>query len=240
VDGLHASVESAATGTKLATLLRRPGSRAAKLAVVEPVARWLIEVARATATPPGGLDEQRRRYAGEVVPFWAEEGAPPGLVDELPPVPASFQHNDMAEENLVMRRDDFRALDWEWANARGLPLGDLVYFGVHVLRLVDGVASDEPSQRDGHFTRLLAGEAESSPVLFGWIRDAVAALGLPPESVGPMVMLGWLERGWISKVERFRAEAVGGEALGLPFGERAAMLWLRHPALGPGWDAWRR
>jgi hypothetical protein len=240
VDGHHASIESAAVGTKLATLLRRPGSRAAKLAVLDRVARWLVDVARDTATPPEGLAEQREQYAHEVVPFWAAEGAPAGLVDALPRVPAAFQHNDMAEENLVIDAGGFRALDWEWANARGLPLGDLVYFGVHVLRLVDGVTSDEPVERDGHFARLLAGEAPSSPVLFRWIRDAVAALGLPPESLGPMVTLAWLERGRISRVERLRAEQVGGEPLGRPFGERAAKLWLEHPALGPSWDAWRR
>jgi hypothetical protein len=227
-------------GTKLATLLRRPGSWTAKLAVLDRVARWLVDVARDTATPPEGLAEQREQYAREVVPFWAAEGAPAGLVDALPPVPAAFQHNDMAEENLVMDAEGFRALDWEWANARGLPLGDLVYFGVHVLRLVDGVISDEPVERDGHFARLLAGESPSSLVLFRWIRDAVAALGLPPESLGPMVTLAWLERGRISRVERLRAEQVGGEPLGRPFGERAAKLWLEHPALGPSWDAWRR
>jgi hypothetical protein len=240
VDGHHASVESAAVGTKLATLLRRPGSQAAKLEVLDRVARWLIAVAGDTAAPPQALADQREHYAREVVPFWAAEGAPAGLVDALPPVPAAFQHNDMAEENLIMDRSDFRALDWEWANARGLPLGDLVYFGVHVLRLLDGVTSDEPAQRDAHFARLLAGEAPSSPVLFGWIRDAVVALGLPPESLGPMVTLAWLERGRISRVERLRAESVGGEPLGLPFGERAAKLWLEHPALGPRWTAWHR
>ena len=240
VDGYHASVESAAIGTKLVTLLRRPGSRASKLAVLERVARWLIDVARDTATPPEGLAAQREEYARDVVPFWAAEGAPTDLVDSLPPVPAAFQHNDMAEENLVMDGNGFRALDWEWANPCGLPLGDLVYFGVHGLRLVDGVTSDEPAERDGHFARLLAGEAPSSPVLFRWIRDAVAALGLPPESLGPMVTLSWLERGRISRVERFRAEKVGGAPLGLPFGERAAKLWLEHPALGPTWDAWRK
>jgi hypothetical protein len=240
VDGYHASVESAALGTKLVTLLRRPGSRASKLTVLERVARWLIDVARETATPPEGLAAQREEYARNVVPFWAAEGAPTDLVEALPPIPAAFQHNDMAEENLVMADDGFRAVDWEWANPRGLPLGDLVYFGVHGLRLVDGVTSDEPAERDGHFARLLAGEAESSPVMFRWLRDAVAALALPPESLGPMVTLSWLERGRISRVERYRAEKVGGAPLGLPFGERAAKLWLEHPALGPGWDAWRR
>lgn len=237
---LHASVESAALGTKLATLLRRPGSRGAKLAAVEPVARWLIDVARLTARPAEALAGQRLHYEQDVVPFWTAEGAPADLARALPPVPAAFQHNDMAEENLVVADGDFRALDWEWANATGLPVGDLVYFAVHVLRLVDGVTSDEPAERDGHFVNLLAGDAPSSPVLFRWLGDLVAALGLPAEAVAPMVTLSWLERGRISKLERHRAEAVSGESLGLPFGERAAMLWLAHPGLGANWSTWRR
>jgi len=237
---LHASVESAALGTKLAALLRRPGSRDAKLAAVEPVAQWLIDVARETARPPEALAAQRSHYAQEVVPFWAGEGAPAGLVEALVQVPAAFQHNDMAEENLVLDGGDFRALDWEWANPTGLPLGDLVYFAVHVLRLVDGATSDEPTVRDGHFARLLTGAAPSSPVLFRWVAEAVRALELPADVVGPMVTLSWLERGRISKIERHRAEAVGGEPLDLPFGERAAKLWLSDPGLGAGWKAWRR
>ncbi|MFN2471261.1 MAG: hypothetical protein ABR583_09810 [Gaiellaceae bacterium] len=237
VDDFHASVETAALGTKLATLLRRPGSRSDKLAVLDRIARWLIEVARETAVPPAALGEAREHYARDVAPFWAAEGAPPDLVDRLPPVPGAFQHNDMAEENLIVDGGDFRALDWEWANPHGLPLGDLVYFGVHVLRIVDGALSEDPVERDGHFAALLAGEAPSSPVMFGWLRDAARELQLPPASLGPLVTLSWLERGRLSRLERWRAEEVSGAPVGLPFAERAAKLWLEHPALGPRWDA---
>jgi hypothetical protein len=238
VDGHSASIESAAVGTKLAILLRRPGSREAKLAHLEPVARWLIDVAAETASPPESLEPERARLQAEVLPFWGREGAPPDLLDRLPAVQATFQHFDVAEENIVAGRGTFAVLDWEWAKPHGLPLSDLVYFGVHVLRIVDGAQSE--AERDRHFADVMAGRAPSSPVLFGWIRDAMAALGLPPEAMGPLVTLQWLERGHLSRQERQRAEEVGGTPLGKPFAERAARIWLEDPALGPGWDAWRR
>jgi hypothetical protein len=236
VDGHSASIESAAVGTKLAILLRRPGSRQAKIARLEPIARWLVDVSRETAAPPEALDGERNRLAGEVVPFWTSEGARTGLVDQLPAVPAVFQHFDVAEENIVVRRRGFSVLDWEWAKLHGLPLSDLVYFAVHVLRIVDGALSEEA--RDRHFAEVTAGRAPSSPVLFRWIREGVAALGLPSEAVGPLVTLSWLERGKLSREERHRAERVGGAPLGKPFAERAAEIWLADPALGPRWTAW--
>jgi hypothetical protein len=234
-DGYHAALEQAAVGTKLANLLRHPSSRRAKLDAVEPVARWLIDVARQTASSPARLAAERERLAEDVLPFWGQSAE---LANELAPVPSVFLHNDVAEENVVVSRADFTVLDWEWANPHGLPLSDLVYFGVHVLRIVDG-ALDEAA-RDRHFVDVLAGRAPSSPVLFGWIRELVEVLALPPESVGPLVTLSWLDRGKLSRQERHRAEKVGGVSLGKPFAERAANTWISHPELGSSWDAWRR
>jgi len=238
VDGYGASVESAGVGTKLAVLLRRPGPRRRRLAQVEAIARWLVDVSRETAQPPAALEEPRRRLAEEVVPFWARDGARPELVAQVPPVPAVFQHFDVAEENIVVGRRGFTVLDWEWAQPHGLPLSDLVYFAVHVLRIVDGALAEE--ERDRHFADVAAGRAPSSHVLFRWVREAVEALALPPEAVGPLVTLSWLERGKLSREERHRAELVGGTSLGKAFAERAAELWLGDPALGPRWDAWAR
>jgi hypothetical protein len=235
VDGYHAALETAAVGTKLAHVLRRPTSRKAKLEAIEPVARWLVELARQTAAPAATLETERERLAREVLPFW---GLGRELADELPAVPGVFLHNDVAEENVVSSGGDFTVLDLEWAQPYGLPLSDLVYFGVHVLRIVDG-ALDE-SARDRHFVDVLAGRAPGSQLLFGWIRQLVEALALPPESVGPLVTLSWLDRGKLSREERHRAEAVGGTALGLPFAERAAQAWISRPELGPSSDAWRR
>ena len=237
VGGRAASLETAAAGTKLTNLLRQPRPRRAKLAVVEAVARWLLEVARETAAPPEALAAERDRLEREVLPAWAERGVTPDLVQALPPLPATFQHNDVGEENVVYADGDFTVLDWEWAQPHGLPLGDLVFFAVHVLRIVDGALTEDA--RDRHFVDVLAGRAPSSGVLFRWVRELVSTLELPPESVGPLVTVNWLDRATLSLAERRRAEAVGGASLEPAFAERAALAWLRDPALGAGWSAWR-
>lgn len=237
VDGYEASLETAAPGEKLTALLRRPISRRRKLETLDAVAAWLIQVARETATPPEGLDAEKERLEREVLPFWAARGVDPLLVRSLPPVPATFQHSDVAEENIVVSRDGFLVLDWEFAQPHGLPLADLLYFGVHVLRIVDGELSEEA--RDRHFAELLTGHAPSSPILFRWIRTLVEALSLPPEAVGTMTTLNWLDRGKLSEEEHHRAEALGSVELADSFAERASRVWLEHPELGPRWNSWR-
>lgn len=236
--GHHLSVESAAAGTKLANLLHMPGSRRRKLAVLESIAGWLVQVARETAAAPPALEPELRRLAREVLPVWAAEGAPQEIDPSLAAaIPASFQHNDMAEENLIVGASGFTAVDWEWVEPRGLPLGDLVYFGSHVLRLLDGARLED--QRDQHFEALVTGRAGSSPILFRWLRDLVEALAIPAEAVGLLVTLMWLDQGAVSARERRNAEAASGRRLEPAYAERCARTWLRHPALGPAWTRWR-
>jgi hypothetical protein len=237
VDGYEASVETVAPGEKLSALLRRPLSRNAKLAVLESVADWLVQVARETAAPAEALEPERDRLEREVLPFWASHGVDPLLARSLPRVPATFQHWDLAEENIVVSGDGFLVLDWEFAHRHGLPLADLVYFAVHVLRIVDGQLTE--AERDRHFVDVLTGRAPSSPVLFRWIRRLVEELNLPPESVATMATLNWLDRGKLSKEEHQRAEALGGVPLADSFAERASVAWLEHPDLGTNWNAWR-
>jgi hypothetical protein len=232
LDGYHASLESAARGQKLAAFLRRP-----KLDALEGVADWLIQVARETAAPPEALAAERERFERDVLPFWAERGVDPLLAQSLPPIPPTFQHWDVAEENIVVAGRDFVVLDWEFAQQHGLPLADLMYFAVHVLRIVDDCLTEEA--RDQHFADLLTGRASSSPVLFDWVRRLVEALALPPESVATMATLNWLDRGKLSREERTRAETLGGLALGESFAERASSIWLENPELGLGWRAWQ-
>jgi hypothetical protein len=237
VDGYEASVESAAPGEKLSALLRRPVGRRRKLEVLDAVAAWLVEVACETATPPDGLQAERERLECDVLPFWAARGVDQALVTALPPVPATFQHSDVAEENIVVSSNGFIVLDWEFAQPRGLPLADLVYFGVHVLRILDGHLTLE--ERDRHFVDVVTGRAKSSPILFRWVRALVEALNIPADAVGTLVTLNWLDRGKLSEEEHRRAEALGGVELADSFAERAARVWLEHPGLGPGWNAWR-
>jgi hypothetical protein len=237
VRGHHLSVESAGAGTKLAELLRLPGSRRRKLAVLESIASWLVGVARQTAAPPPALQPELDRLAREVLPLWSDRGVDPALATELPPLPASLQHNDVAEENLIVSSNGFTVVDWEWVEPQGIPLGDILYFGCRVLRLLDGALDEE--QRDRHFEELVTGGARSSPILFRWVRELAGALALPAEAVGPLVTLTWLDRAAESARERRRAEAASGRRLDPDYAERCADTWMRHPRLGPGWMVWQ-
>ena len=76
-------------------------------------------------------------------------------------------------------------------------------------------------------------------MLFRWVRELVSELGLPTASVGPLVTANWLDRASLSFVERRRAERLGGAGLDPAFAERAALAWIRNPALGRGWASWR-
>jgi hypothetical protein len=235
VEGLHASVETAATGEQLSSLMRRAPARARNS--IDAVADWIIRVGAETASPPDALGEERARLAGDVLPRWAEHGVPSDLVDRLPSLRGVVQHNDLGTWNVVVSSDGFTAVDWESARACGLPLWDLLYFLVDALPQLDGARSME--ERAGGALRLLRGESPSSPVLFAWLRKAAADAGLPAGAVGAVATLCFLHHG-LSHVARERAvetAEVGGERV-LPPVERIAPAWLEDPTLGPAWPAW--
>lgn len=235
VGGRHASLESAARGERLASLLRGPAERTAKVRAVEQVVDWLERVARDTAAPPDTLTEERDRIAREVMPEYANRVAA-DLVAQVPPIPSQFCHNDPSEENIVIGPAGLTLLDWEWAQLHGLPLADLLYFGGGALRILDGAGEDD---RVGHFVRLMQGHAPSSRRLFGWIARMSAALDLPAGAVGKVVTLSVLEHGHASRRERHRFEKAGGVPLAPALAERIADAWLAEPGLGPSWEAWR-
>jgi hypothetical protein len=230
LDGYHAALEEAAPGTELTRLLRFPISREQKLQAVEPVARWLHDIARDTASSPDAFAPERARLKAA--------GAPAELVDGLPPVPGVFTHNDLGEENVVVDGGGFKVVDWEWAQRDSLPLADLVFFAQRVLRIVDGADSDE--EREPHFVDLMLGRAPGSGVVFRWIREQAALLGLPPEAVGTLVSVALHERAARGAEYRLDAERLTGASLGASFPERTLAAWLAEPELGPGWDRWRR
>jgi hypothetical protein len=236
--GIHASVETAAPGERLRERLRRPGRRADKLRLIDAVADWILQVASTTAAGPEALAGERRRLAAETVPPWLGQGARPGLVDELPPVGAVLQHNDLGTWNIVVGEDGFRVLDWESARERGLPLWDLFYFLADALAVVDGSVRGE--ERHLHTTRLFAGRLPLSSVLFGWTRRAVAAAGVPADAVGRIATLCWLHHS-LSPVARGEAlgELAPGAAQPVHGTERMAAAWLADPELGESWGSWR-
>ena len=230
--GLPLSVETAAIGERLSTLLRRTEATEQ----IERVAGWLVEVGRSTAGPSAELGPERRRLAEEVLPSWP--GVPADLVARLPPLPGVLQHNDVGSWNIVVGEDGFVVLDWESARRPGLPLWDLLYFLVDALPLVEGART--PAERADRAMALLRGASVWSPMLFDWLRKAAAAAAMPPAAIGPVATLCWLHHG-LSHVTRGRA-ATGiepGASVSIPPVERIAAGWLADPALGPDWSPGR-
>lgn len=238
VDGVSGSVETAAPGGRLRDVLRSRLSAGAKLALVDNVAGWLVEVGCSTAAPMQALSSERERLVKDVLPAWAANGVPKDLVARLPEVPAVLQHNDVGTWNVLVDRSDFTVVDWESARRHGLPLWDLVYFLTDALGVLSAAVT--PLEQDDHARRLFLGELPYSQVLFRWLRIAVDELQLPPEAVGPIVTLGWLHHGLshVSRGKALESKAPDHEAA-WPAAERIAPFWLTVPGLGPSWERWR-
>jgi len=130
-------------------------------------------------------------------------------------------------------------VDWESARRHGLPLWDLLYFLMDALPLLEGAAT--PEQRVSAAVRILRGESESSAVLFQWLRRAVSAAAVPADAVGAVTTLCWLHHGLSHVPRRAAADRTEpGSAAALSPIDLLAPIWLQDPALGSGWDAWRR
>ena len=238
VDGVHASLETAAAGRRLRDVLLTPGDRSVKLRLIERIGGWILELGRLTQTSPEAMGAERERLRSEVVPRWSELGVHSELVDELPPLPAVAQHNDLGTWNVVVDNGDFVVVDWENVREAALPLWDLLYFLGDAFVLLDG--SSVPEQLPARMVRLFAGEAPSSPLLFSWVRRAAEAAAVPSDAVGAIATLCWLSHSLSAGAHNLDLATFtprdpprlhGLEGVGRP--------WLAHPALGPSWRAWR-
>jgi hypothetical protein len=224
VDGLHASVETAAIGKPLADQLRARAGRAERLALVDAVAEWIVELGRATRR-----DDRFEQVRADL------QTLDPELAASLPVVPTVLQHNDLGCWNVIGDADSFVAVDWESAREAGLPLWDLWYFLLDALAAVDAVTRE---QREAHFAALFRGELESSSVLFAWTRRAVDALEIPVDAVGRIATLCWLHHAG-SHVAREQARRRHGAPTTPPNPFPFAAPWLADPGLGPTWSSWR-
>jgi hypothetical protein len=215
----------------LLALLRGPSAEEAVVALCA----WFLDVARTTRAAPGALEAERRRLRDHVLPRWELDA---GLVDELPPLPAVLQHNDVGSWNVLVDGDSFTVLDWEDAVAHGLPLWDLLYFFASAAAELDGASA--AADRVDQFERLFLGKAPFSPLLFRWVRAQVEDLRLPPDAVGAIATLCWLHHG-ISGDARAAgtSDPDAGKHVAFAVLEQFARRWLEHPGLGPGWSAWR-
>lgn len=221
VDGYAASAQTAVPGQDLGQMLRGPLPRGLKVRALDRVATWLLDVARTTGGPPSGL-------AGRWAELRRKVPAAGPLLDGLDGVPSVFVHDDLADGNVLVSARSMHIVDWEQARPDGVPLWDLFYFVVNTLPLLDGVAGLE--QNVAYLVALFRGErGPSSALVFRWLKDAVAAIGLDPGHVGRLAMLCWLEH-----ASRFP------DKHHWPVLERVADVWHRDPVLGPGWSVWRQ
>ena len=238
VEGLPASVESAAPGEQLIAHLGSTARRGAKLAAIDRVAGWIVAIARETATGPPALEPELARIRRDVLPLWREVGAGEELLAHVDRAPAVFQHNDLGTWNVMVDGDRFTAVDWESARPAGLPLWDLIYFLAYAILGVDRVPAE---RQERHLVEVFLGRSRSSALMFGWIRRAASELGLPEEAIGRLATTCWLHHG-LSHVARDQAVRAAGAApaddlTSLP--RRLARRWLTEPGLGARWSAWR-
>jgi hypothetical protein len=240
VDGVHASLETAAAGSRLRDVLRTPGDRTVKLRLIERIADWILELARLTQTSPEAMGAEQERLRSEVVPRWSELGVHSELVEELPPLAAVAQHNDLGTWNVVVDDGDFVVVDWENAREAALPLWDLLYFLGDAFVLLDKSDASAPERLPGRMARLFAGEAPSSPLLFSWVRRAAEAAAVPADAVGPVATLCWLSHSLSAGAHNVDIAAFTPRDPPRMHGlEGIARAWMAHPALGPSWSAWR-
>ena len=238
-EGIHASVETAARGTRLRELLTSSISQARKLRLVDDVAEWIVSAGAATAQPPDALTAERGRLLEEVVPHWRTVGATDDLVLRLPALPAVLQHNDLGSWNVLMQPPGFTIVDWESSRSLGLPLWDLLYFLADALALIDGETEGEI--RHLHTRALFRGERPLSGRLFSWVGRAVSELGVPPDAVGAIATLCWLDHSLSPARRSGTLDRLAPPAAARLHGtELNAETWLADDALGPRWNAWRR
>jgi hypothetical protein len=238
VDGVHASLETAAAGRRLSDVLLTPGDRTPKLRLIERIAGWILALGRLTQTSAEAMAEERERLRNDVVPKSSELGAHSELVDELPPLAAVAQHNDLGTWNVVADDGDFVVVDWENTREAALPLWDLLYFLGNAFVLLDGSAA--PDRLPARMVQLFAGEAPSSPLLFSWVRRAAEAAAVPPDAVGPIATLCWLSHSLSAGAHNLDLAAFTPRDPPRTHGlEGIARAWMAHPALGPGWSVWR-
>jgi hypothetical protein len=244
VESLHVSVETAAVGRPMHEFLISASPAQHKRQLVEAVAAWTLALGRESRSDPVTLAAERVRLRELATATPGQPGLAGRLVDDLGPTAGVLQHNDLGCWNVVVNGDDFTVLDWESARGPGLPLWDLVYFLTDaLLRLESGYDRSSVTDR---VVRLFRGELASSELLFRWIRVGAEAAGVPPESVGPIVTLGWLHH---AASPEQRAQRLGDlTEAGTQTDRRAEITlwartlpaWLDDPCLGPTWTAWQR
>jgi hypothetical protein len=177
-------------------------SRDEAVAVLGDGARWLTTMATRTARPVTGAEVADA--AGRLVDRFHELHQPDGrhvialrhqveVLAAIDRLPAVALHGDPGVWNaLVDPSGRLSLIDWESGERWGMPLWDVLYL------LRSGVMTLDRSRfgRSRHdvLRRAFVDGSTFTPLLAGAVADQVAALGLPPEAVEPLVHLCWVHR----------------------------------------------
>jgi L-malate glycosyltransferase len=196
--------------------LRSEGHRGGRLAVVEdvvagqtlldqltpenfePVAlqvtHLLIELAQAGGTGDG-------RVIGEAVAVFDEQfgavvgeeavGAIRAELGQLSGLPAVPEHRDCSPWNVVITpAGDPVLLDWESAEADGLPGLDLVYFLANCAFVLDGALENGRTRES--YARLLDPTSEYGRIYRRAMGEYASALDIGPEDLARLRLLCWI------------------------------------------------
>ena len=141
LDGVHASVETAAAGRRLRDVLLTPGDRTAKLRLIERIGRLDPRARPAHADFGGGDGRGARATPDRRRPEVERARRALGIGGRASASRAVAQHNDLGTWNVVADNGDFVVVDWENAREAALPLWDLLYFLGDAFVLLDGPVS---------------------------------------------------------------------------------------------------
>jgi hypothetical protein len=200
---LRLVAETAIEGSPLTDAANRGGTADAYRWLIELSARSVDRGPAATARRAASIErivsEVGRVYRLPSAASGRLEDAARHVIDAADALPTVFMHGDAAAWNVLLRPDGRVAfLDWEAADADGMPLWDLFHFArSHVIA---GAGLGRLARRPRALLRSIAGDELT--------RSAVAAyigrLGIDPPLVGPLMTLCWAYRA-LREVTRLEA-----------------------------------
>ena len=163
---------------------------------------WLIDLGGQTAQPAAtsaadALNQLLARYVEIYQPPASESEF---LSQQIATIrqcqrdlPTVFQHGDPGIWNVLTRDDGGIAfLDWEAAEAQGLPLWDLFYF----LRsyCAEVARAEQIYDRMDAFSAIFLGSSTLRPFIVDAVRRYLERVGLPAATVEPLFFTCWMHR----------------------------------------------
>lgn len=190
---LRLLAESAIEGSPLTDAANRSGTADAFRWLVELSARSAERGPAVTARRAASIDrivsELDRVYRLPPATSSRLQEAAGRIVDAGDALPTVFLHGDAAAWNVLLRPDGRVAfLDWEAADADGMPLWDLFHFArSHVIA---GAGFGRLARRPRTLLRSIAADELTNSAISAY----VGRLAIDPRLVGPLMALCWAHR----------------------------------------------